>query len=162
MSDKPRYACVFASWREGVVVVRKNHPEWQFGRWNGVGGACNEGETPLQAAQREFTEETRIGAPDDLNEFCVLEDSKVIVHFYRGSLPDHADIPSMLPKKNDIGEPLALLHIGKTEWTDSGHHIDNLSWLIPMAFADSYHMHATVTAYRRARDSEDSPWHPVL
>ncbi len=41
-----------------VVLIRKNRPEWQAGRLNGVGGRLEDGETPLRGMQRKFKEET--------------------------------------------------------------------------------------------------------
>src|SRR6478609_3740306 len=163
MSDKKHYSCVFARWQKSVLLVRKSHPDWQSGRMNGVGGAVEEGETPLACAQREFEEETGIGAPDDIREFCVLEDSQVIVHFYSGSLPDTGDIKSMIPATNDIGEALEFCSLSNIQdYADSSEFIDNLCWLIPMAFYDKFHMSASVTAYRRQRENEESPWVPVV
>lgn len=43
-----------------VVLIRKNKPEWQAGRWNGVGGLIESGETPQVAMAREFEEETGV------------------------------------------------------------------------------------------------------
>jgi 8-oxo-dGTP diphosphatase len=43
-----------------VVLMRKNRPEWQKGRWNGVGGLIEGGETPQVAMAREFKEETGV------------------------------------------------------------------------------------------------------
>jgi 8-oxo-dGTP diphosphatase len=40
-----------------VLMIKKNHPEWQRGRLNGIGGKIERGETPLQAMVREFREE---------------------------------------------------------------------------------------------------------
>jgi 8-oxo-dGTP diphosphatase len=40
-----------------VLMIEKNHPEWQKGRLNGIGGKIERGETPLQAMIREFREE---------------------------------------------------------------------------------------------------------
>jgi 8-oxo-dGTP diphosphatase len=40
-----------------VLLIEKNHPEWQKGRLNGIGGKIEKGETPLQAMIREFREE---------------------------------------------------------------------------------------------------------
>lgn len=41
-----------------VLLIRKDRPEWQRGRLNGLGGHVEEGEAPSQAMQREFREET--------------------------------------------------------------------------------------------------------
>jgi 8-oxo-dGTP diphosphatase len=43
--------------RGNVLLIEKNHPEWQKGRLNGIGGKIEKGETPLQAMVREFREE---------------------------------------------------------------------------------------------------------
>jgi len=40
-----------------VLMIEKNHPAWQKGRLNGIGGKIERGETPLQAMVREFREE---------------------------------------------------------------------------------------------------------
>jgi 8-oxo-dGTP pyrophosphatase MutT (NUDIX family) len=40
-----------------VFLIRKNRPAWMVGRWNGLGGKIEEGETPPQAMRREFREE---------------------------------------------------------------------------------------------------------
>lgn len=41
-----------------VLLVHKNRPTWQAGKLNGIGGKIEAGETPLQAMEREFMEET--------------------------------------------------------------------------------------------------------
>jgi 8-oxo-dGTP diphosphatase len=41
-----------------VVLIKKNRPEEQAGKLNGVGGKVEKGEFPLQAMVREFLEET--------------------------------------------------------------------------------------------------------
>lgn len=45
---------------EKVMLIRKNRPEYFKGLWNGVGGHIEEGEMPVEAMSREFTEETGI------------------------------------------------------------------------------------------------------
>lgn len=42
---------------ENVLLIRKAEPGWQRGRFNGVGGKIEEGETPSMAMQREAYEE---------------------------------------------------------------------------------------------------------
>jgi 8-oxo-dGTP diphosphatase len=43
--------------RGNFLLIEKNHPAWQKGRLNGIGGKIERGETPLQAMIREFREE---------------------------------------------------------------------------------------------------------
>lgn len=40
-----------------VLLIRKNRPDWQAGKLNGIGGHIEPGETPEQAMVREFREE---------------------------------------------------------------------------------------------------------
>jgi 8-oxo-dGTP diphosphatase len=50
---------------ENVLLIRKNRPDWQVGRFNGLGGKIEKGESPLAAMGREFVEETGgRGLPD--------------------------------------------------------------------------------------------------
>lgn len=43
-----------------VTLIRKNRPEWQAGKWNGVGGHRNGAETGPEAMVREFEEEAGV------------------------------------------------------------------------------------------------------
>lgn len=55
------YVVVFAklvSNSDQILVVEKNKPEWQAGRYNLVGGKIEAGESPEQAAIRELEEES--------------------------------------------------------------------------------------------------------
>ncbi len=54
---------LFEPYMERVVLIQKEKPTWQKGRLNGVGGKMELGETPLQAMQREFREETGLDIP---------------------------------------------------------------------------------------------------
>lgn len=62
MTDKKKYVLGFAFAEDGkeVLLIRKNRPEWQAGKFNGIGGKVEEGETPEQAMYREFHEEAGI------------------------------------------------------------------------------------------------------
>jgi 8-oxo-dGTP diphosphatase len=54
---------LFSEDRESVALVHKNRPEWQNGKWNGVGGKVEPGETAEQAMRREFEEEAGVSLP---------------------------------------------------------------------------------------------------
>jgi 8-oxo-dGTP diphosphatase len=44
-----------------VLLIKKNKPEWQAGRWNGIGGKIeNSDASPLEAMDRECMEEAGI------------------------------------------------------------------------------------------------------
>ncbi|HSI37253.1 MAG TPA: NUDIX domain-containing protein, partial [Tepidisphaeraceae bacterium] len=61
------YVCSFAfpPARDRVLLIRKNRPAWQAGKLNGVGGKIEPGETPRQAARREFEEETGLALSEE-------------------------------------------------------------------------------------------------
>jgi 8-oxo-dGTP pyrophosphatase MutT (NUDIX family) len=61
---KHRYVVgfLFSQDESKVLLVWKNRPAWQNGKLNGIGGKIEAGETPLQAMEREFKEETYFGA----------------------------------------------------------------------------------------------------
>lgn len=46
--------------REKILLIEKNHPEWQNGQLNGVGGKIEKNESTIIAMHREFKEETGI------------------------------------------------------------------------------------------------------
>lgn len=54
---------LFSECQKYVAMVRKNKPEWQKGKLNGIGGKIEAGETPHEAMVREFREETGILIP---------------------------------------------------------------------------------------------------
>jgi len=60
---------------EIILLLRKSKPklEWMAGKWNGVGGHIEEGETPAVCMAREFEEEAGIKTnPEDWTEFAIL------------------------------------------------------------------------------------------
>lgn len=48
-----------------VALIEKDHPEWQRGKCNGIGGAVEPNETPLEAMVRECQEESGVLVPPD-------------------------------------------------------------------------------------------------
>ena len=49
---------LFSGSGEKFLLIRKDHPEWQAGALNGIGGKIEPGETPIESMIREFKEET--------------------------------------------------------------------------------------------------------
>lgn len=115
---------LFSPKRDAVLLIRKNKPEWQRGRLNGVGGKIEEGELPIDAMIREFQEEAgllvRAWLPFHRERFT----SGAVVHFFAACSSDIVFARSqtleeivMVPTA-DIGA-LPLLY--------------NLPYLVPMA-----------------------------
>jgi 8-oxo-dGTP diphosphatase len=72
---------IFSKERNEILLIRKNRPDWQKGKFNFVGGKMEEGETPLQTMRREAFEETTI-KDDDWKEIAVLEAKHFEVTFF--------------------------------------------------------------------------------
>jgi len=53
----------FASNHNHILLIEKQKPEWQRGKYNLVGGKIEPDEDPYDAAQREFAEETGYKSP---------------------------------------------------------------------------------------------------
>lgn len=54
------YVCGFAYCEGDVLLIRKNRPEWQAGKMNGIGGKIEHAEGIRSAMAREFKEECGI------------------------------------------------------------------------------------------------------
>lgn len=69
-------AFVFDEKKENVILIRKNRPEEQRGKLNGLGGKIEEGETPLEAIKREIQEESGLTIPlEDFQPVGVIQDT---------------------------------------------------------------------------------------
>jgi len=133
LEEKQKYVCgfLFDKYRNSVVVIQKNRPEWQKGLFNGVGGKIEYGETPLQAMYREFKEEAGLKI-DDWIEFCVYENlNGETIHFFYSVVIDEVHVYSV------TDEIISLMSI---EMLFNKYYpvISSLRWLIPMALELSF------------------------
>lgn len=123
-----------------VALIRKNRPEWQAGKLNGIGGHVEEDELPMDAMVREFEEETgrRVGGWD---LFVIMDFPEARVYFYRTKIG--TAIMDGLSTTTDE----TVVKIGASDIGQSG-VIPNLMWLVPLAAytADTYlPMHVIAT-----------------
>lgn len=72
---------LFTKSRKHVALVRKNKPDWQKGKLNAIGGKIEGDETPLQAMQREFREETGVDRAE-WERVVILDGPGFEVHFF--------------------------------------------------------------------------------
>ena len=118
-------------YKEQVLLLLKNRPEWQAGNFNGVGGKVEvDKETPREAMTREFEEETGVFVPQRYwTHFCTIYGCRAAwrVTFFWTDF-----FLCSTAKMIEDEEPM---------WIQSDHlppnMINNLNWLIPMASATS-------------------------
>src|SRR5258706_13272255 len=110
---KTEYVCGFAfkQFRQGpqVVLIRKNKPDWQRGKLNGVGGKVEPGEIPSEAMVREFAEETGHRCPCWRKIAC-LEFSEAVVHFYCADILPLTEVTSPTDEKVEVWDVNELLN----------------------------------------------------
>lgn len=115
---------LFDEERSRVVLIKKNKPAWQEGKWNGVGGKIERWESSREAMIREFEEE----AGQHINswvKFASLNGESFQVHMFCSVTfnPVIEKVRSMTDEEvkvfpiNDLPE----------------NTVSNLKWLIPMA-----------------------------
>lgn len=81
----------FSHDRKDIILIQKQKPEWQKGKYNGVGGKIEESDScPLEAMIREFLEETGVDtSPEDWSLYATMTfnddimGGKAIVHCFR-------------------------------------------------------------------------------
>lgn len=111
---------------DSVVLIRKNRPEWQAGKWNGVGGKVEPGETAEEAMVREFEEETGFYNAQWF-PFCVNTGPDYQVRFFvsRVVLEEMQDTI-----ESATDEPVECVHM---KCFNLYPMIPNLCWLLPMS-----------------------------
>lgn len=117
----------FSDDQSKVVLIKKTKPEWQAGRFNGVGGKIEEGETPVQAMVREFKEETGLETTlESWNVVCVFEGKDFVVNFFSRFGDDIHDVKTTTEETVLITDTAFAHDVPEL-------YISNLLWLIPMA-----------------------------
>ena len=114
---------------ENVILIQKEKPEWQKGKYNAVGGKIEDGELPQQAMAREFKEEAWIETkPDDWKPLCRIGDGSYIVFFFYTTNEKWRDYLTTTDEEvfhipvMDISLKIVRHNL-----------IENLNWLIPLA-----------------------------
>lgn len=107
-----------------VVLIKKQKPAWQAGRFNGVGGKVEHGESYRAAMAREFAEETGVYiSAKDWDEFAVLKGPNWVVYCYRIWSPKAFDARTQEAEEVFLWPSRALPPSA----------LSNLDWLIPYA-----------------------------
>ena len=120
------YSCGFLvdENRENVLLIRKNKPEKQKGRLNGVGGKVEDGETFRMAMEREFKEEAGMDV-SSWDETVLLTGEHYEVQFF-WAVGDLNKATSMTDEKLEIHRIDSI--VGNRDV------LTNLKWIIPVLF----------------------------
>lgn len=120
---------MFDAKRERVALIKKDHPAWQAGYYNAIGGKTQDGEYLQTAQAREFREETGvITHPGDWRHFLHLtNDHNWAVDFLTCATDD------VLAVKLQEGETEVPKVFAVEFALDFLFMIPNLKWIIPMA-----------------------------
>lgn len=116
---------------ENVLLLRKNRPDWQKGKLNGIGGKVEAGETPKDAMYREAEEE--IGALNGWEWVCCVENANEEVD-EKWKVDVYVAIDVNLQNFSAKTDEQIEIHPVKNLPSEV---IENLHWLIPMAIHDN-------------------------
>lgn len=149
MTEKTRYTAGFLFRGDHVLLVQKNHPEWQKGLFNAIGGKVEGVENFHTCQRREFREETGLDVPV-WRMFAVEEAKNYKVSFYAARTNNITWSP---PDTNDVGEKLRWFVIDDVN-RRSANVVGNLRWLVPLAL--DWRDHDTVV-FRSYDDIKENP-----
>jgi len=89
---------IFDEFKERVLLILKERPEWQKGKYNGIGGLIEEKETGKMAMTRECKEECGLYI-EDWDHVLTLSCPNILLHYYRTFV--EIDIFNLVYSKTD-------------------------------------------------------------
>jgi len=116
-----RYVVGFVIYDGDVLLIEKRRPRWQDGKWNGVGGKIEPGESPLAAMVREFREEAGV-VVTEWEHFATLSGEGFEVVYFR-AFPDRMPHTRQMTDEALCWWPMSVLPAS----------LASTHWLIPMA-----------------------------
>jgi 8-oxo-dGTP pyrophosphatase MutT (NUDIX family) len=79
---------IFDELIDKVLLIRKNRPDWQVGKLNGVGGKIEQDETPNDAMVRECYEECGLLLDNWVLFDTYTDDKDYLVYFFTAIVPN--------------------------------------------------------------------------
>lgn len=123
------YVIGFAFTGNSVVLIKKNRPEWQAGKLNGIGGKIEIHELPERTMVREFQEEAGVWVDHwKKRGVMIFDHTNVYVFSTLLNVREKAELRSL------TDEPIGLYLIDSLP----PNVIPNLRWIIPYCFHEPY------------------------
>jgi 8-oxo-dGTP diphosphatase len=120
---------VFSPAGKGVLLMRKSHPDWQQGRYNGIGGHVEDEESYLAAMLREAEEETGLcGGSWEVFALLTEVHTQWEVAFLRSFATPQA-LYEAVEFASRQEEQVAVFEVDRLP----NKCVTNLHWLIPLA-----------------------------
>ncbi len=113
-----------------VLLLEKDKPQWMKGKFNGVGGKIESGESAHEAMRREFVEE--IGFDISWELYCCILDVRFQLSVFRAFVEEMPE----LPRENDVNEKLRVFEIDELLLLRRL-CVYNIPWLIMMGLDKS-------------------------
>lgn len=116
---------IFDTIRQNVLLLLKDRPAWQAGKYNGVGGSSEPGESPVETMRREAWEEVGL-MPCNWRHYATLTDARGwAVHFFSATI---VDLASASQRESEVPQAFPVNQLPRNV-------MPNLRWLIPMALS---------------------------
>jgi 8-oxo-dGTP diphosphatase len=141
---------LFDEQRRAVALTVKNHPEWQAGKLNGIGGHVGDEEDFTVAMHRECKEELNVEA--DWEIFARMTAPAWTCWCFRAFLAV-GDFNNT-NRVNDAGERIVLVPVHAVI-EHPRDFISNLSWLIPLALDQGTPTHP----FRQSKPGRVEVWY---
>ncbi len=116
-----------------VALINKNKPDWQRGKFNGIGGKQEEGESAHYAMVREFKEEAGLEV-ERWERALMLEGDGWIVHIFRA-------FGHVLRVRSMTDESVQVISVSDLHRIEV---VPNLRWMIPLLLDSSLKLNITL------------------
>lgn len=137
------YVCgfLFNENNSQVALIRKIKPEFLAGKLNGIGGKMEEHETPIEAMEREFLEETGVKLPWELwkLKLKLYSPTNYTMYVFRANSEDVQNVKTIEQEEVFVYNTQNLLLPAQNYQL-----VPNLKWIIPLLLDDTVKQLVTV------------------
>lgn len=126
-----------------MAFIKKNRPAWQAGKLNGIGGKVEPQESPNNAINREFKEETGYDKPLNWRPLVKMTyPGQAVIWFYTARVESQT-LEALYTATDEPVEVHSIEYV-----SDYPHNfIRNLHWIVPLALHEEEYVKVDVVGY---------------